>query len=90
QTLKKLALEEIDVNLFPNPVQQSATLVLNQDVGDYWDYVVMDMRGQVVEKGTEYKTYHYFNWKQLATGKYWINITTQPDANRFVLPFIKN
>jgi len=79
-----------DVNLFPNPVQQSATLVLNQDVGDYWDYVVMDMRGQVVEKGTEYKTYHYFNWKQLATGKYWIYITTQPDANRFVLPFIKN
>ncbi|MBK7763350.1 MAG: T9SS type A sorting domain-containing protein [Bacteroidetes bacterium] len=78
------------MNLYPNPVHDYTTLLINQAYGNSWKYAIMDVTGRIVESGKETKAYNFFDLRHLASGLYRVIITFENDNTRHILQFVKD
>lgn len=78
------------INLYPNPVHDYTTLLINEDYGGNWNYVIMDIAGRKVGSGSETKPYKYFDLRYLSSGVYRIVCTFENDNVRQILQFVKD
>jgi hypothetical protein len=78
-----------NINMYPNPVQSTSTVMVNDRYGAYWSYVIMDMHGHTVLSGHEQSSNKEFDLRALADGVYSLVISYENNASKHVIRLIK-
>ncbi|MEN9339195.1 MAG: hypothetical protein RIQ62_507 [Bacteroidota bacterium] len=74
--------------LYPNPVSDLATLLVNLPAGASWSYRLFDMQGQCLDAQTSTQHVVEFHWESLAAGVYQLMVYT-PNAQKQLIRFTK-
>jgi hypothetical protein len=78
-----------NINMYPNPVQSTSTVRVNDRYGAYWSYIIMDMQGHTVLSGHERSSSKEFDLRALAAGVYSLVISYENNASKHVIRLIK-
>lgn len=78
-----------NINMYPNPVQSTSTVMVNDRYGAYWSYVIMDMQGHTVLSGHEQSSSKEFDVRALSDGVYSLVISYENNASKHVIRLIK-
>ena len=82
-------LNTSNINMYPNPVQSTSMVRVNDRYGAYWSYVIMDMQGHIVLSGHEQSSSKEFDVRALAAGVYSLVISYENNASKHVVRLIK-
>jgi hypothetical protein len=78
-----------NINMYPNPVQSTSMVRVNDRYGAYWSYIIMDMQGHTVLSGHERSSSKEFDLRALAAGVYSLVISYENNASKHVIRLIK-
>jgi hypothetical protein len=78
-----------NINMYPNPVQSTSMVRVNDRYGAYWSYIIMDMQGHTVLSGHERSSSKEFDLRALAAGVYSLVISYENNARKHVIRLIK-
>lgn len=78
-----------DIILFPNPTNDKATILLNDDFGLSWSYLLYDSKGNKLGSGEDNSHYHVLNVEALTSGIYSLIITYELDNSRHIFRLVK-
>jgi len=82
-------LNTSNINMYPNPVQSTSMVRVNDRYGAYWSYIIMDMQGHTVLSGHEQTSSKEFDVRALAAGVYSLVISYENNASKHVVRLIK-
>ncbi len=88
-TILKLEYPET-VNVFPNPMKDFATIVVNTRLPQNWDYSIIDVWGNRVLYGEEENQTKQLDIRYLAKGVYTLIVNTKLDNQKYVTKLVKD
>jgi hypothetical protein len=80
------------VSLYPNPAHDEASLLVQDDFGEYWRYRITDGRGFTIQEDIRTEPYRKLDLSGLSSGIYQVLITYAADGEKHkrVLKLVKH
>jgi hypothetical protein len=78
------------VNVFPNPMQNFTTIVVNTRLPQRWDYSIIDVWGNRVLYGEEENQTKLLDIRFLAKGVYTLIVNTKLDNQKYITKLVKD